>query len=85
MLKRFLKGFWRLVKWHLPTTLASVETLKEHFNLSDSELSMLHSCTVHKVLQEYVCFNEDRSEAYMVYNVSQSRKLIKMRRKNEKR
>lgn len=85
MLKRMLKKFRSFVKWHLPTTVATMKKLEEHFNFTEGEMDMLHACTVHHLLKEYVCFNDDRTEAYIVINVSQARKLIKMRRKNEKR
>ena len=73
------------MKWHSPNTVATMEKLKEHFNLNSSEQDMLHACRTHNILKEFVCFNEDRSEAYIVMSVAQARKLIRMRRKNEKR
>lgn len=70
------------VDWHLPWAVATMPKIEKHFNLTLDEIAMLDSCIDNKLLKQYVVFTKDA--AYIVFNVSDVRKFVNLRRKNEK-
>lgn len=82
-MKTLLKNFLRFLKWHNPTSVAEIGVIQEHFNLSNREIKMLEDCISHNLIKEYALASEDRTEVKIVLNVSQARKLINMKRRNE--
>ncbi len=72
------------IKWHNPHVISTMSRIEEHFNLSLEEIAMLEACIKHKLIKEYVFVTEDKSEAYIVLKVADVRRLINLRRKNER-
>ena len=83
-LKRIFNDLHDFIKWHLPWVVATMPKIEEHFNLSTKEIAMIESAIDHALLKEYIVFNADETEGYIVLKVSPVRKLIKMRRENKR-
>ena len=83
-LKRIFNGLRDFIDWHLTWAVATMPKIEEHFNLTLDEIAMLESCIDKKLLKEFVVFTKDRQTAYIVLNVSDVRKFVNLRRKNER-
>ena len=82
-LKRIFNDLHNFINWHLPWSVAKFSTIEEHFNLSQNEMAMIESCISHGILKESIVFTEDERKGYIVLNVKDVRKLIRMKRAND--
>ena len=82
--KQIFNDLRDFIKWHLPWSVAQMKIIEKHFNLSTKEIAMIESAVDHALLKEYIVFNADETKGYVVLKVSPVRKLIKMRRENER-
>lgn len=83
-LKRPFNDLCGFIDWHWPGAVATMPKIEEHFNLDKIEVDMLDSCVDYKLLKQYVVFTENGHGAYIVFKVSEVRKLIHLRRKNRR-
>ncbi len=81
-LRRIFNGSRDFIDWHLPWAVATMPQIEKHFNLDKIEVAVLDSCIDYKLLKQYVVFTEGSQTAYIVFKVSEVRKLINLRRKN---
>ena len=88
-MKKLIRKILDFIEWHSPFTVATINALERHFNLTTDEVEMLKACIYHKVLKEYVdCPRGERDSSgtplvlYIVVKVPEARRLINMRRKN---
>ena len=78
-----LKNLHDFINWHLQVTVATMPSIEKHFDLTLDEIAMLESCIDNKLLKQYVVFTKNGNEAYIVFKVSEVRKLVNLRRRNE--
>ena len=83
-LRRIFNGSHDFIDWHLPWAVATMPQIEKHFNLDKIEVAVLDSCVDYKLLKQYVVFTEDRQKAYIVLRVSDVRRLINLRRRNQR-
>lgn len=75
------------LKWHKWNAIATIDAIRDHFNLDDDELEMLKECRWHKLIREYICPSKELTETgnpkmlYIGWNVADCRTLINRRRK----
>lgn len=81
-LKGIFKDLHNFIDWHLPWAVATWPKIEEHFDLDKTEVDMLDSCIDYKLLKQYVVFTEGGQTAYIVFKVSDVRRLINLRRRN---
>lgn len=81
-LKGIFNGSRDFIDWHFPWAVATWPKIEEHFALDKTEVDMLDSCIDYKLLKQYVVFTEGGQTAYIVFKVSEVRRLINLRRKN---
>lgn len=83
-LRRIFNDLRDFIDWHLPWAVATMPKIEEHFNLDKTEVDMLDSCVDYKLLKQYVVFTENGHGAYIVFKVTDVRKLVNLRRKNRR-
>lgn len=81
-LRRIINDLRNFIDWHLPWAVATMSQIEKHFNLDKIEVAVLDSCVDYKILKQYVSFTKDNQTAYIVFKVSDVRRLINLRRKN---
>lgn len=70
-------------KWNISSkSVATVEDIRKHFELSKGESEMLDNCIHHHLIKESVVLSEDKSLAYVVVHVRECMTLVLKRRKN---
>lgn len=83
-LRRIFNDARDFIDWHFPWAVATMPQIEKHFNLDKIEVDMLDSFVNYKLLKQYVVFTKDRQEAYIVFRVADVRKLVNLRRRNER-
>ena len=84
-MSKWVDKLHEFVKWHLPSSVATMSQIEEHFGLGTDETAMLEACIKHRLLVEYAVFTNDRQRAYITLKVREARKLLRLRRKNARR